>query len=76
MISQINTRFAALNEVADDFAFLRGQAILDTDVTKMAAVLALKYPNDPHEFSSEIESFKFQATTLMNDNYSKIISIC
>ncbi|XP_076289839.1 uncharacterized protein LOC143213670 [Lasioglossum baleicum] len=72
MITQINTRFVALNEVADDFAFLSGQAILDTDVTlltKMAADLALKYPNDldPYEFSLEIESFKFQATTLMND---------
>ncbi|XP_076660746.1 uncharacterized protein LOC143364134 [Halictus rubicundus] len=72
MITKINTRFVALNEVADDFAFLSGQAILATDVTqltKMAADLALKYPNDldPYEFSLEIESFKLKATTLMND---------
>ena len=80
MITQINTRFVALNEVADDFAFLSGQTILDTDVTqltKMAADLALKYPNDldQHEFSLEIESFKFHATTLMNDLKDKGMTI-
>ncbi|XP_050321353.1 zinc finger MYM-type protein 1-like [Bactrocera neohumeralis] len=72
MIAQMNTRFIALNEVADDFAFLSGQAIVNTSVTeltKIAADLAIKYPDDldPHEFSSEIESFKFQATTLMSE---------
>ncbi|XP_039954213.1 uncharacterized protein LOC120770697 [Bactrocera tryoni] len=61
-----------VNKVADDFAFLSGQAIVNTSVTeltKIAADLAIKYPDDldPHEFSSEIESFKFQATTLMSE---------
>lgn len=72
IITQINSRFVALNCVAEDFGFLNGRVIFDADITelkKMATDLAIKYNTDldPYEFASEIESFKFQAVVLLQD---------
>lgn len=66
ILIQLNDRFTALQEVANDFSFLNGHALkimpLD-DLKRCATDLALKYNSDldAPEFVCEIESFKYQA---------------
>lgn len=72
VIMQIENRFVALNEVADDFSFLNGNAIQTMtvdDLQKSVADLEMKYPLDlnAHEFSVEIESFKFQSSLILEN---------
>lgn len=72
IIIQIEKRFVALTEVADDFSFLNGSLIQNMTINnlkKSATDLAIKYPFDLNadEFSMEIESFKYQSNIILEN---------
>jgi hypothetical protein len=64
LIAHLIWRYTTLDEIANDFAFLSGSVIHDTEVSELgknlAVDLAKKYVNDlnGYEFSVEIKSFK------------------
>ena len=70
IIFQMKWRFEKLAMGSLDFEFLIGESIANVDeLKKSAANLAKKYHKDldSEEFQSEIESFKFQASSLANN---------
>lgn len=72
ILSHIKWRFQKLEEVASDFLFLDGHVLMSSSVDvlqKYAADLALKYRDDLNavELLSEVESFKFQAASVLTD---------
>ena len=71
ILTQLQWRFEAMANVSLDFEFLSGYSLSSTPVQKLqdcAANLAKKYNKDLDmlELMSEIESFKFQADSLMD----------
>jgi hypothetical protein len=72
LIVHLNWRYTTLYGTANDFAFLSGSVIYDTEASeleKRAVDLAKKYASDPngYEFSEEIKSFKHIASSISKD---------
>lgn len=72
IVTQMQERFLALNSLTDAFVFLSGRAIESTsleELKKKVVDLAIKYPDDldAFEFSAEIESFKIQGQSLIEN---------
>jgi hypothetical protein len=72
LIAHLNWRYTTLNEIANDFAFVSGSVIHDTEASELekhAVDLAKKYSSDlnGYEFSVEIKSFKYTAFSISKD---------
>jgi hypothetical protein len=72
LIAHLNRRYTTLNEIVNDFAFLSGSVIHDTQAFELkehAVDLAKKYVSDPngYEFSVEIKSFKYIASSIYKE---------
>lgn len=72
ILSDLSWRYQQMNQVASDFMFLFGKELQSKSVEVLqqhAADLALKYYHDLNatDLVSEIETFKFQATSLLQD---------
>lgn len=75
LITHFQWRFEKLNDIAEDFKFLSIQSLKSITIEnlkKQAADVALNYKNDIYgiEYSSELETLKFQAHTLYVDSES------
>src|SRR5277367_5143150 len=65
ILAEIKSRFQKMEEVSGDFNFLTGQSLVtmtSEQLKECAMNLGSKYPKDLNavEFSSEVETFKFQ----------------
>jgi hypothetical protein len=72
ILTQLKWRFEKLSKISFDFEFLRGDSLscVSIDQLKKSAMnLAKMYPKDvdENELISEVESFKFQAESLMEN---------
>jgi hypothetical protein len=72
LIVNLNWRYTALNEIANDFAFLSGSVTHNTEVSELekhAVDLAKKCVSDlnGYKLSVEIKSFKYIASSMSKD---------
>jgi hypothetical protein len=80
LIAHLNWIYTTRNEIANDFAFLSGAVIHDTEASELekhAVDVAKKYVSDlnGYESSAEIKSFKYIGATTQKTAVFVLIAV-